>query len=216
MNNITKIKERYTKHIATRDILLKDKSNREVKIESLKSKLEVYIKARWVLSEVVRITQENFTGKIESLVTMAIKAVYDNKDYKFKLSLERKRNKMECRAYVDDNGEELDLEEDMGGGLLDVVSFALRVVLWSFQKPRSRNIFILDEPMKWTGELVTKAGFMMKEISERLKIQMLIVTHDDALIEIGDKVWRVVNDGVRSIVTCIKGEEKKIKRLKRR
>ena len=216
MNNLTEIKERFNHHIVTRDILLKDKKNREVKIESLKSKLEVYIKARWVLSEVVRITQENFTGKIESLVTMAIKAVYDNKDYKFKLSLERKRNKMECRAYVDDNGEELDLEEDMGGGLLDVVSFALRVVLWSFQKPRSRDIFILDEPMKWTGELVTKAGFMMKEISDRLKIQMLIVTHDDALIEIGDKVWRVVNDGIKSVVTCIKGEEEKIKRLKRR
>ena len=215
MNNLTKIKERFDYHIAKRDVLISDKESREIKIVSLKDNLEIYIKARYVLGEVIRITQENFTSKIESLVTMAVRSVYDNKNYKFKLSLERKRNKMECRAYVDDNGEELNLEEDMGGGILDVVSFALRVVLWSFEKPRSRNVFILDEPMKWTGELITKAGYMMKEISERLNIQMLVVTHDEALIEIGDKVWRVVNDGVESIVTCIKGEESKIRKLRR-
>ena len=154
-------------------------------VDKLKIRVENLIKARYILGEVARLTQENFQAKVEGLITMAIASVFD-RDFKFKLHLERKRNKLECRPVIVENEHEYSPEDDMGGGIVDVISLAWRVVLWTMEKPRSRNVIILDEPMKNMGDLVSLGGKMLKEISEKLKIQFIIITHDQELMEFGD------------------------------
>jgi len=84
--------------------------------------------------------------------------------------------------------------------MLDIIGFALRIVLWSMQIPRSRNIFIFDEPLKFCGSLSVKAAMMLKKLSEELKFQVLLVTHDDSLIEACDRVWLITNENNKSKV----------------
>ena len=91
-------------------------------------------------------------------------------------------------------------KEEQGGGLLDIISFALRVVLWSLEKPRSRNILIMDEPFRWTGNLTELAANMMKEISKKLGLQIIMVTHDERLMEIADKSWLCKKEKELSVV----------------
>lgn len=163
--------------------------------------------ARWILTEVQKMTQIRFQEKVEKLVTMAIKAVYD-RPLGFELIFERKRDKLECRPVIYEiiHGEKEyydDPENDLGGGIIDICSFALRVVLWSMEKPRSRNVIILDEPMKNLGELISLGGQMLREVSHGLKFQLIIITHDPELIEIGDKCWSVEHDGIESHVALI-------------
>ena len=102
------------------------------------------IKARWVMTEVARITQEKFKDRIETLVTMAIQAVFDRPFY-FIVNSTINRNKTECQLLVKEgiDAEPFVPKDEMGGGLLDVISLALRVVLWSMERPRSNNVFLL-------------------------------------------------------------------------
>lgn len=159
-------------------------------IDAENKKIETLIKARFVLAEVSKQTQEHLKERVEKLVTLCIQSVFD-RDFEFKMNFQIKRNKMECELMITENGHEFYPKDDLGGGLLDITSFALRVVLWSLENPRSRNLIILDEPFKQCGKLITKACQMVKEISKMLGIQIIIVTHSDELIDIADKSWTV-------------------------
>ena len=166
------------------------------------------IKARFILSEVARLTQENFQAKVEGLITMAIRSVFD-RDFQFKLMLERKRNKLECRPVIIEDEHEYNPEQDMGGGLIDVISFAWRIVLWTMEQPRSRNVIVLDEPMKNMGDLVSLGGKMLKEISNKLNIQLIIITHDQELMEFGDTSYLFTHKDGMTDVRQVKGQSVK-------
>lgn len=159
------------------------------------------IKARWVLTEVTKLTQEMFKEKVESLITMAIRTVF-KRDFVFELIMERKRNRFECRPVVKENGCEFDLKFDRGGGLIDIISFVFRVVNWNMEKPRSRNVFFLDEPFRFIGKgkMLARVGEMLKKISDKLNFQVIMVTHDVEFKKLADKVFYVGrNKGVSSI-----------------
>lgn len=177
-------------------------------IKQTKIKVDNFIKARYVLAEVARLTQENFQTKVENLITLAIQSVFD-RDFKFKLHLERKRNKLECRPVIIENEHEYSPENDMGGGLIDIISFAWRIVLWSMERPRSRNVIVLDEPMKNMGDLIGLGGKMLKEISSKLGFQLIIITHDQELMEFGDTSYLFAHKDGKTNVELIKGQPAK-------
>lgn len=202
---------RYEKLKNTRQVYQNQLEDKEKELTSLKEKSNNLIKARWVLTKVAEQTQLRFKEKVESLVTMAIQSVFD-RNFNFVLLFEQKRNKFECRPVVMENEVEYTPKDDMGGGIIDVISFALRVVLWSLQKPKTRNFLVLDEPMKYVGkgELLERAGMMLREISHRLGIQLVLVTHEPQLAEIADTAYSVTHRSGKSFVELIKGEVKSI------
>ena len=211
----TDLNSRYERLVGEKNSLLRLMEEKKSFIDKKEHDVGVLVKARWVLSEVARLTQERFKEKVESLATMAIRAVFD-RPFDFVLEFERKRNKLECRPVVKEGDAEYVPKDDMGGGIIDVLSFALRVVLWSMQRPRSRNTIILDEPMKYVGkgELLDRAGRMLREVSRGLGLQLILVTHEPQLIEIADRAYSVKHDGKRSVVELVKGG--KLKRRRRR
>lgn len=206
-----------------KNLLQSQKTDKEIKIEELATVIENTTKARWVVAEVSRLTQAKLTDYIESMVTMAIRSVYDRPFY-FLTKFDISRNKSECQLLIYEG--ELKPREEMlkesfqpqgeeGGGLLDVISFALRVVLWSLQKPKSRNVILLDEPMKFLGALSIKAGELFRQVSHRLNLQLIVNTHDPDLMVIGDRVWTVTHDGKKSHVKQEGQQEKPTIRSRR-
>lgn len=82
--------------------------------------------------------------------------------------------------------------DENGGGVVDIVSFALRIALWNIKKGKKLNALILDEPFRFISEdLRYKAGEILKQLSEKLKLQFIIVTHDPNIIEIADRSFLV-------------------------
>ena len=215
-------KARFDRLRGEKDLVERTLLEKKGQVEEKKHRVEVLTKARWVLSEVARLTQERFKDRVEALVTTAIRAVFD-RPFEFVLELERKRNKLECQLLVKEGQIEYVPKDDMGGGIVDVISFALRVVLWSMQKPRTRNVLILDEPMKYVGkgELLERAGRMLREISQGLGVQLIVVTHEPQLMEKADRAYYVRHNGKESMVEQVEGgegekQEKKSRRLRRR
>lgn len=197
--------------ISRRDLLQEQIADKRLLIAEKETHSEYLTKARWILSEASRITQQRFSGYLESLVTKALTSVFD-RPFKFIVDFVMKRNKSECYFYVQDGDKEPEVPKDeMGGGCVDLVSIALRTVLWSLENPRSRNVLILDEPMKFVGKgvLLSRAGKMLKEISHKLGFQLIMVTHEtEDLCKIADRVWNVTHNGVHSEVECINIEDK--------
>ena len=86
--NLTELETIITKKKAERALLITQRKEMQAKVETLKADSENYTKARWILSEVAKETQKNFQVKVESLVTSAIRAVFEERPFEFKLIFE--------------------------------------------------------------------------------------------------------------------------------
>ena len=176
-------------------------SKKRVTMGADKVQYDRLIKAKWVLVEVSRQTQERLKDRIENLVNMCLDAVFPGRDYKFMVNFQIKRGKMECAFTVLEDGHEFTPKDDMGGSTLDIISLALKIILWSIENPRTRPLIIMDEPLKFSGKLMPLAIKIIKELSRKLKIQFIINTHSDEIIDIADRSWEVSRPkGQRSIV----------------
>lgn len=202
-----------------RQLLTQQISQKNLLIQEKTVHCDNLTKARWILSEVAKQTQTKFKEYVENLVTMAIRAVYEDRSIRFLLDFEINRNKSEALMRVQEGTKEpYTPEDEMGGGIIDMIGMALRIVLWSIESPRSRNVIIADEPMKnlGHGKLLTRAGNILKEISHKLGFQLILVTHEPELVQIADKAWRVTHNGVHSEVAVLKPAEPEAKVVKRK
>ena len=156
--------------------------------------------AKVVAQTVAQQTQAQLEYCISELVTLALEAVFDE-PYKLKLEFVLKRGRTEAVIEFERDGETLDPMTASGGGAVDVASFALRIALWSLSQPRSRNSILLDEPFRFLSrELQPKAGAMLKMLAERLGLQFIVVTHNQALIESADRVFvTTIDKGVSNV-----------------
>ena len=177
--------------------LLKKSQEDFITIENNIKNIEV---AQLIIQTVAKKTQENLIYNIENIVTSALEAVLDQ-PYKFVVQFNIKRNKTECKLLFKRDNKLIDPLNSSGYGAADLASFALRIAAWSLTNPKKRSIFILDEPFKHLStELHEKASMLIKELSTKLGIQFIIITHVNQISEHSDKVFRVTKDGLYSTV----------------
>lgn len=197
------IKSRYDKLFARKASLLIEERKLSRKIRKTRRKIKDHVDARNILNEAITIIHKKFKDRIEATVTRSIRQIF-NRDLFFELVYKVKRNEIESRIIVKENGEELDPKDDLGGSIIDIISFTFRIILWHMSSPKTRNVFILDEPFKWTGKLISLTGMIMKELSKKLRFQVILITHDDDLIEIADKVFKIEHVKGKSRVKVIR------------
>lgn len=157
----------------------------------LKRSLLRHEQAREVIREVGLITQSQLSFHISDLVSLALSAVFLN-PYELKVDFVQRRNKTECDLLFVRDEMEIDPQSSSGVGAIDVASFALRIASWTMARPRSRNVIILDEPMRFLStNYQEKASAMIKELSQKLGLQFIIITHEEVLTSSADKIFEV-------------------------
>jgi ABC-type cobalamin/Fe3+-siderophores transport system ATPase subunit len=145
---------------------------------------------------------------------MALASVFPE-PYIFQLRFVQKRNKTEAELIFSKNGNETDdILNTGGGGVADIASIALRISLWSIKK--TRPTLILDESLKFlhSPEYQEKASQMLKEVSSKLGLQIIMVSDQKNILEYADKVIKIVNyNGISKVEN---GEEQKNIKIFRR
>jgi len=176
----------------------------EVDQEELQAKqisLRRHEKAREIVRAVGLKTQEQLQFHISNITSLALDAVFPD-PYELKVEFVQRRNKTECDLYFVRDGNRVDPLTASGVGAVDVASFALRIASWSMERPHSRNTIILDEPFKFLSEdYQEQASTMLKEISQKLGIQFIIVTHEEVLTAYADRIFEVKKRRGKSKVT---------------
>ena len=148
--------------------------------------------AQLILQESARLTQEHLQYRIGTLVTLAMEAVFDD-PYRLEVLFENARGRTQASINFMRGDEILSPLDASGGGAVDVAAFGLQVSLWTLQNPKTRPVLFLDEPLKWLkgGSLPEKGAAMLQEISQKMGIQIIMVSHALELISHADKVFRV-------------------------
>ena len=175
-------------------------SDTQIALKERQREYRRHEQAREVIQIVALKTQEKLSYHISEITSLALNTVFQD-PYALTAEFVQRRNKTECDLYFVRDDEKVDPLSASGGGAVDVAAFALRVASWSMQRPRSRNTLILDEPFRYlSSNLLPLAGEMLKEISEKLKLQIIMVSHCEELIEAADKTFTVtIKKGVSTV-----------------
>jgi len=191
-----------------KDSFIEAKARKKLLEEQLVSLNEDYVyqnnraehaeKARLIFQLVAKKTQENLEFHISKLVTTALAAVFPD-NIEFVVRIETRRNKTECDLLFKEFGQEYKPLDGSGFGAVDIASFALRIAFWSLKK--NRPTMILDEPFRHlSSDLQGKASEMIKMISEKLNMQIIMTSHQVGIDQCADKMFVVEKQGMFSTV----------------
>jgi DNA repair exonuclease SbcCD ATPase subunit len=147
--------------------------------------------ARELIREAGLKTQQTLSYHISEITSLALEAIFEN-PYTLEVNFIQRRNKTECDLFFSRDGNQIDPMDASGGGAVDVAAFALRTASWSMKRPHYRNTIILDEPFKnLSKDYQEKGSTMLKEVSKRLGIQFIVVTHEECLASFADRTFEV-------------------------
>lgn len=149
-------------------------------------------------------TQEQLKVHVQDLVQHALESIFPGK-YQFRVDIELKNGRTAAEIYLlDQSGRRVDPVYGNGGGLVEVVAFALRVVGWSLS--RTQNVILMDEPFSKVSLNLRPAVIeLLRDITTRLGLQIIMVTHDEDMMANADRIFTVTQKNGRSVVTSQEG-----------
>ena len=130
-------------------------SRREV--ESNQALLEGYHAQRKTAEEAAtavtnaaQAAQMRFAGVVAGVVTESLNSVYPDNPYEFRLEFRESAGRTVVDTLLYRDGEPLDPLASTGGGVWDVLAFALRVSLLVLTATdKTRKLLVVDEPAKF-------------------------------------------------------------------
>ena len=171
--------------------------------QQYEKKLKCLEQAQAFLQKVAQDTQEQLKIHVEDIVQLALDAIFPDKyTFEIQFNISYGKTTAELVFISKQSGHIVDPMIASGGGVVDVCSFALRLACWTLSRGIDK-VIILDEPFRFLSKnLQERAGTLLKELSLKLGIQIILTTHLDALIDAADKTINVKLDrqGVSQII----------------
>ena len=159
--------------------------SRKQRLEEIKTETEEVLKSISVCQSVATEVQKQLSVKIDTIVNLALATCFGD-EYTFKLNYVPARGKTEVEFLLLQNGKEIDPMNQNGGGLIDVLCFALRVAVFNIS--HTDDVMVFDEPFRFVSKgLREKVAEVVHTFSERLNIQIVEVTHVEELMDNSDK-----------------------------
>ena len=191
------LKTRAVRLRAVRDSQVVELAERQTVLARARQRIEDLSKAREVIMLVGKNTQQALQVRISTIVSLALATVFDD-PYEFKVRFEERRNTVECDLLLVRGEDEFSPLDSVGGGVVDVVSFALRIADWKLRG--GRPVIILDEQFRnvWPAGQ-PKVSALLQRLSAELELQIILVSHQERVNECADKTFYVENGRVTEL-----------------
>ena len=183
-----------------------EKKKGEIKeVEGEEKKLNGVV---FLLQKAADFSRNQATHQIEDIVTQSIAYIMQNSS-RFIVDLSEKRGLPIAELFVESDYGEYKVktkpEMSRGGGVVDIVSLALRIAFLENHRPKMDGPLFLDEPGKHiSDDYIFNMGEFVKECSRLFSRQIIMVTHNDYLTNICDKAFRVdIRNGISEVVEII-------------
>ena len=191
MSEYAEVKSRVERLHGKLELLQTQKKHTKTSVELLQLKLVDVEEAQMLLQHVAQQTQAELEYHVSELVSLALESVFPD-PYEMCVEFVLRRNKTEADLLFKRDDEYVEPLEASGGGTADVAAFALRVSLMGLEEQQRDAVLVLDEPFRFVSRnLQALASKMLADLSKRIGMQMIIVSHEETLIEHADRVFAV-------------------------
>jgi len=141
--------------------------------------------AQVLVQSVAQEVQQRVHGVLAGVVADCLRGVFGDR-YGFQIVWERKRGKTEAKLVIMKDGQKYDEPlHQVGGGIIDVASLALRAAAIVLRRPGVRRLLVLDEPLKNVRgrEYRERTRKLLIGLCERLGFQILLSVDADSYPE---------------------------------
>ncbi|MDI9502029.1 MAG: ATPase [Tissierellia bacterium] len=181
-------------------------------IRLLEEENEKLTKVAQLLQLTAAFSREQAKTHMEALVTSCLRIVFSS-DISFAIEMTEANRRTHAHFLIRDEiggvATTFPPQETRGGGLVDVVSLALRISLLLRYQPPVRGILLLDEPAKHLSEeYIHNVAELLLQVAEEFSLQIILVTHNRHLAYMGETVYEISRDrGVSSVRKLDVGRE---------
>lgn len=202
MMDINRVKQLFLQSKGMKKQIENNLIQNKTTFDNLNNRIKLLEQAQAFLQKVAQDTQSQLKFQIEDIVNLALETCFPN-EYEFQLQFNIARGKTDAELVFlsQKTGRPIDPMNASGGGVVDLTAFALRIASYALEQGVD-NVIILDEPFRFISrDLQARAGEILKSLSTKLGLQIVMVTHIGQMIDVADKVFEVKkNSDGRSIV----------------
>lgn len=194
---ISKLRDLYNRRLGEQELLLRKKRQLEERQAEKRAEIEKLEQVKILLQESSAFAREQARRQIETMVTNALQFIFGDQDIEFRVVIEEVRGRADGEfLVVSKYGGEIPVQtrpqDARGGGVVDVISLALRAALLHANRPRLDGPIILDEPAKHVSEEYSRqVAEFLKQLSTAFGRQIIMVTHNQHLANTGDTSYIV-------------------------
>jgi len=175
-----------------------------VRADALQKKVEIICQCKNLLEQCNIASRDFIKNEVEQLTTQALRATLNDPDISFTINFEIKRNQVEADFILTKGADKRALEEDIlkssGGGIADIISFALKIITLELLK--IPGPLILDEPGKCISEhYIDNFGKFVAQVSQTFNRQVIMVTHNARLAQFASNTIEVTQVNGKSKIT---------------
>lgn len=195
-----------TKEEGKREKLREQVKENKDDLKSIEKDIDILEKVIILFQKTSEFARSQAKIQIESIVTNCLQFIFES-DIKFSIEIQELRNKASAEFYVLDKIDNLEIktkpEISRGGGVVDIVSLALRIAFLQISKPKIQGPLVLDEPAKHVSDdYIYNVGDFLKQSSELFNRQIIMITHNRHLAALADNAYAV--ELIKSISTVTK------------
>ncbi|MGI6113055.1 MAG: ATPase [Mahellales bacterium] len=188
--------------------LLIQREQSQQKLDSITKEADLLERVRLLLQKAGEYAREQSKVQIERLVTYCLQYIFGN-DIKFEIEINEKSGRIEADFFVETDYEGYKIrsqpQDTRGGGVIDIISLAIRLSMLQSYYPEIYGPIVLDEPAKHVSEeYIVNVSNFLSEISELLGRQVIMITHNLHLAEISKTSYSVSLDKGISVVAPIR------------
>ena len=189
-------------------LLNQQRADKEAALAGVRQNLDIWRQVQALFEKATEAAKAHLRVRIEEVVTSALVAVFE-KDISFKVEMRKIGDKSVADWMVEskEGGHTVagDPEDSNGGGVVDVVSLALRLALLELTRPKPGGPVLLDEVGKHvSAQYAPNVAMFLRGYARRTGRQVILVTHQAALSGIADKGYHVTQiDGISKVTTTV-------------
>ena len=204
-NRHEEVKIHFYNQKGKREQLFEQRSVLENSLQKVLNNIDILDKVKVLLQRVSEYAREQSRIQIEALVTNCLQYIFDS-SLEFKIEINEVRGRPEAEFYVISKygGTEIRTkpQDARGGGVIDIISLAIRIAMLECSNLDNKGPIILDETAKHVSdEYINQVTEFLKQVTKMFIRQVIMVTHNRHLSEMADKWYRIeMSDGV-SVVT---------------
>ena len=217
--SLSDLRDRYSQAQGQRELLQQQCDEKEQQLTQARADIELWRQVQVLLSKASEFARQQLKQRIEQTVTAALAAIFADSTMRFEIEMKDIGGKPAADWRVGScykipakaGNEDVKLsaytvvaspEDAKGGGVTDVVSLALRLALLELSRPRPGGPVLLDEVGKHvSAEYVANVAEFLRQYAAQTGRQVILVTHQQGLMDVADVGYKVSQDNGASEVT---------------
>lgn len=180
-------REKVERSKAKRELLENQRTEAVKKKVEAEDQLGIFGMVQVLLQKTSDYARQQVKSRIEDVVSEALNVVFGG-NHKFMIDLSLRGNQPIAEYYLNDGATITKLEKpdyDRGGGKVDIIALALRLAVGEMEG--TPGPLFLDEVGKHVSkEYAPSVAYFLKEYSANFDRQIILITHNADLAEIGE------------------------------